>query len=179
MVSFLYLQEYEEEGHIVSLGDEVESDAKPIPETRTESQDMQCDCDEDESVQAKLEVTSDSCAFNNFRVYIAAEKFGLQHLKILAASRLSSWFDCNWDSDVFVGIFENIVTLIHQSDRVLLPRIARVVSNHIPELIKMPGFDTLMSRSGMIGLLVITRLSDDGRIKAPSKRARSGAKSLC
>ncbi|RMY70506.1 hypothetical protein D0862_14741 [Hortaea werneckii] len=67
-------------------------------------------------------------------VYIAAEKYDLQNLKRLAATKFERRAEHDWRSNRFASAIFEAYNCLPESDRVLKQKIARIVSKHRMDL---------------------------------------------
>ncbi|KAJ5829146.1 BTB/POZ protein [Penicillium rubens] len=82
VLSFLYLREYSEDGHIIQYQQNKPENTEP----------------------------ENQAAFNNVEVFIAADKYGILPLKTLAAKKFSRWAAANCSSPVFYKVVERVMT---------------------------------------------------------------------
>lgn len=87
VLSFLYLREYEDDGHIVPF----------------QSFSLHIDISNSISSEDELKnsLASKAVASNNIRVFTAADKLAIDPLKSLAAQKSSRWTIANWNSIIF------------------------------------------------------------------------------
>jgi hypothetical protein len=154
VLSFLYLREYDDKGRTVPI-QTLTSLVPSIDDSDSNSpEDMSNDME-----------TSKAVALNNIRVFVAADKFGIDPLKSLATKKFSGWATANWNSSIFPETVEEAMTLIPFHETSPQEVIAGIISTHIFEFIEEPAILHVLSSFGRLGSLVIVALVRDGRVK--------------
>jgi hypothetical protein len=158
VLSFLYLREYQDDGHAVLL----QPTADLIPSIDASDSVSQGDkFDNTDALKAR--------ALNNILVFTAADKFQIDPLKNLASEKFSKWVSENWDSPIFSKVVEEALALTPSHETELQEIIAVIISSHIFELIDRATILPVLSSFGCLGLLVILDLVQKGRVKQPSE----------
>ncbi|KAK2827853.1 hypothetical protein FQN49_007277 [Arthroderma sp. PD_2] len=161
VLSYLYLQDYHESGHIVPLKSN-ENKSHKISEIDAETAENDPNSDaEDGSANSE---TIAVVASNNVLVYIAADKFGIIPLKSLAAERFTRWVDANWESGPFLGIVEEVMTLVPPHDSVIRNILADAISKNLRRLVSQGAILPLIETFGSLGSAVIARLVETDRV---------------
>ncbi|KAJ9269898.1 hypothetical protein DTO212C5_4072 [Paecilomyces variotii] len=157
VLSFLYLQKYNENGHIVPM-DDIAEPKKPEAEP---SQSRMNDSDSEDSADVE---TKRAIAYNNIRVYIAADKYDIAPLKSLAGKLFESWTDSNWKSEAFDDIVQEVMTYIPPHDSHLRDVVVETISKNIVSLVKKGSIFQLMDTHGSLGSAVIAKLVGSDRV---------------
>ncbi|KAJ5757724.1 BTB/POZ protein [Penicillium nucicola] len=155
VLSFLYLRDYSEDGHIfqyqpISELANKESDSslsvnKPEntePEN-IEPENIEPENIEPENIEPENIEPENQPAFDNIEVFIAADKYGIIPLKTLATSKFSRWANASYGSPVFHEVIEKVIT-------------------HIFDLIKVPEIVHVLDSFGYLGSSVIARSVSTG-----------------
>lgn len=154
VLSFLYLKEYCENGHIFQFQPNTNSGpAKPdatTPENQTD-----------------VTETLKTIALNHIRVFVAADKFGIDPLKYLATTEFSNWATTNWNSSTFPEVVEEVMVSVPSHELDLQEVIARVLSAHIFDLAQNPAMLDILNSFGSLGSLTITELIHKKQIRKP------------
>ncbi|KAJ6099433.1 BTB/POZ protein [Penicillium canescens] len=145
VLSFLYLREYNDNGHTVPF--------QPLTSLVPFIDDSDSNSPEDRSNDIE---TSKAVALNNIRVFVAADKFGINPLKSLATEKFSRWATANWNSYIFLETASGG----HWG----------IISAHIFEFIDEPAILHVLSSFGCLGSLVIVELVRDERVKPLNER---------
>lgn len=72
-------------------------------------------------------IPSPSIAYNDLRVYVAADKFGIEPLKTLAKQRFITWANSNWSSAAFPAVVREVFASIPVQSQVF----ARLLSGSV------------------------------------------------
>ncbi|CAI7631447.1 unnamed protein product [Penicillium discolor] len=102
-------------------------------------------------------------AYNNFSVYLAADKFGILPLKELALSKLSAWIRDHYMTPWFPKIALEIMTSMPH-DSSLLGLLVDVISNHVYTLGNNNEILELLKDHGQLGSLIISRIVKRARV---------------
>ncbi|KAF3399874.1 hypothetical protein F1880_008443 [Penicillium rolfsii] len=140
VLSFLYLREYSEDGHMIQYQQPIS--ALPI-----------CDHESGSSLsENKPEISepANEAAFNNIEVFIAADKYAILLLKTLATLKFSRWANTNCSSPIFHEVVQKVMT-------------------HVFDLIKDPEIVHNLDSFGCLGSLVIARLVSNEMVKRPNE----------
>ncbi|KAM5442950.1 hypothetical protein MferCBS31731_001823 [Microsporum ferrugineum] len=157
VLSFIYLQDYEETGHIVQL-ESTNTPEPPKANTRAAT---------NSSYTKKVEgTTANAAASNNVQVYIAADKFGITPLKSLAAEKFTRWVNTNWDSPAFLHIVEEVMTSVPSHDQVLRNILADAISKNLTLFVNQKAILPLIESFGSLGSAIISKLVETGRVGA-------------
>ncbi|KAJ5938028.1 BTB/POZ protein [Penicillium verhagenii] len=166
VLSFLYLREYQDDGHTVPLWPSADliDDSDSVNETRKS--------DNTEALRAR--------ALNNILVFTAADKFQIDRLKNLASEKFSKWMSENWDSPIFPEVVEEALLMTPSHETKLQEIIAVAISRYIIELIDRATILPVLSSFGDLGSLVILDLVRRGRVQRLSEydRAREAAREI-
>jgi len=159
VLSFLYLREYIEDGHIIQY--------QPTSELTI------CDHEPDPSIsEDKPEIAADSAnqaAFNNIEVFIAADKYGILPLKTLATLKFTRWVNTNFSSPMFHQVVEKVMTSVPSHETIFRGVIADIISKHVFEFINDPEIVHILDSFGCLGSLVIARLVNNDLVKRPNE----------
>lgn len=150
VLSFLYLREYYEDGHIIQY-------QQPMSALAI------CDHESDSSLpenKREFPEAASQAAFNNIEVFIAADKYALATLKF------SRWANTNYSSPMFHEVVQKVMTSVPPHESALLEVIADIITSHIFDLIKIPE---IVHNFGCLGSLVITRLVSKEMAKRPNE----------
>jgi hypothetical protein len=159
VLSFLYLREYNDNGHTIPF--------QPLPSPVPSIDDSDSNSSEDMSNDME---TSKAVALNNIRVFVAADKFGIDPLKSLATKKFAGWATANWNSSIFPKTVEEAMTLIPFHETRPQEVIAGIISAHIFEFIDEPAILHVLSSFGRLGSLVIVALVRNERVKPLNER---------
>ncbi|RWQ98033.1 hypothetical protein C8Q69DRAFT_516927 [Paecilomyces variotii] len=163
VLSFLYLQKYNQNGHIVPMDD----DAEPKkPETELSESDIENSVSEDYAGCSADVEDKRAIAYNNIRVYIAADKYGIAPLKSLAGKQFASWTSSNWNSEAFDDIVQEVMTYVPPHDLHLRDVVIETISKNIISLVKKGSIFQLMDTHGSLGSAVIAKLVQSDRVMA-------------
>jgi hypothetical protein len=158
ILSFLYLREYSEDGHIIQY--------QPIPALATSGHESDSSISENKPENTEPE---NQAAFNNVEVFIAADKYGILPLKTLAAKKFSRWATANCISPVFHKVVERVMTSAPSHETTLREVVANVISKHIFDLIEVPEIVHIFDSFGCLGSLVIKRLVSNELVRRPNE----------
>lgn len=150
VVSYLYMNDYQEDGHIVPL-DGISEPEQAEDETAT-------------GEPAKIDTTR-AIGSNHVQVYIAADKFGIANLKSLARDKFAKWANANWASPTFVEILQEVIISMPPHDLGLRNVIADVISKHVIALVSKGTMLQLTEASGNIWSEVINRLVSSNMVR--------------
>lgn len=158
ILSFLYLREYSEDGHIIQY--------QPTSALATSGHKSDSSISEN---KPEISEPADQAAFNNIEVFIAADKYGILPLKSLAAKKFSRWATANCSSPVFHKVVERVMTSVPSHETTLREVVADVISRHIFDLIEVPEIVDIFDSFGCLGSLVIKRLVSNELVKRPNE----------
>ncbi|KAJ5796815.1 BTB/POZ protein [Penicillium psychrosexuale] len=150
VLSFLYLRDYSEDGHILQY--------RPITELANKESDSYVSENKPENTEPESTEPENQSAFNNIEVFIAADKYGIIPLKTLATSKFSRWANTSCGSPVFPEVIKKVMTSVPSHETTLCEVIADIFSRHIFDLIKDPEIVHTLDSFGYLGSLVIARL---------------------
>lgn len=156
VLSFLYLRDYSEDGDICQH--------QPISELANKESDSSISESEPE-----IPEPANQPAFNNIKVFIAADKYAITPLKSLATSKFSRWANTNWGSHVFHEVLKKVMTSVPPHETTLREVLADVFSRHIFDLMKDPEIVHILDSFGCLGSLVITKLVSNEMVKRPDE----------
>ncbi|KKK21065.1 hypothetical protein P175DRAFT_0553436 [Aspergillus ochraceoroseus IBT 24754] len=171
VLSYMYIQDYKEDGHVVPLG------------RKSQQDDLDSDEDEDSSAisigsaRTSLHIPTETAlkstvALVNVQVYLAAEKFDLSGLKKLAEEKFTYWARNNWKSTAFFDVIQDVMTAVppgSKFEEVLI----MVISENIKGLVKDGVIIPLLEKFGGLAAAVIARLVCTGRVTGPNERPSS------
>lgn len=156
VLSFLYLRDYSENGHICQY--------QPISELANKESDSSIS-----ETEPEIPEPANQSAFNNIKVFIAADKYAIIPLKTLATSKFSRWANTNYGSPVFHKVLEKVMTSVPPHETTLREVLADVLSRHIFDIMKDPEIVHILDSFGCLGSLVITKLVSNEMVKRPDE----------
>lgn len=156
VLSFLYLRDYSEDGHTCQY--------QPISELANKESDSSISESEPE-----IPEPANQSAFNNIKIFIAADKYAITPLKSLATSKFSRWANANWGSPVFHEVLEKVMTSVPPHEITLREVLADVFSRHVFDLMKDPEIVHILDSFGCLGSLVISKLISNEMVKRPDE----------
>lgn len=115
VISYLYLHEYQGNGHIVPLS---------VTAIRNSPLKSSTKCPADVGAIARHHV----------RVYIAADKFGIAPLKSYAAKEFAHKMNANWKFTVFLDIAREVMSPVSPHDSGLREIIADIMSKNLTDM---------------------------------------------
>ncbi|PWY81871.1 hypothetical protein BO70DRAFT_362307 [Aspergillus heteromorphus CBS 117.55] len=151
VISYLYIQDYMSTGHIVPLS--------CTSDLQTGSVDPEETSNSPES-DSHGHWTADPTAaeaYNNFRVYLAADKYGITSLKDLAAKRFALCARAHCETEAFLGLLPVVVSLLPPHDPKIQEIIADVISDHSSHFKSQEQIHEIL-KFGNIGQLVVLNL---------------------
>ncbi|KAL3469489.1 BTB/POZ protein [Aspergillus californicus] len=140
VVTFIYYEDYEQDGHVLDLESKTSIPSIP-PSTGKEQR---------------------SASYNNLRVYIAADKFGIEPLKKLASERFEHCCKKTVDDDSFLEVIEDVMTMAPH-DLILQAIISRVVAANVESLVDNGSIRPVLERHGRLASAVIAQMVEDGK----------------
>ncbi|KAE8369203.1 BTB/POZ protein [Aspergillus caelatus] len=158
VLSFLYLREYSEDGHIVQY--------QPPSELAMPNNEPDSTISENEPESPE---SANQAAFNNIEVFIAADKYGIIPLKTLATSKFSQWANANVSSPKFHEVVEFVMTSVPSHESTLREVIADVISRHIFDQIQVPEIVQILDSFGCLGSLIIRKLISNELVRRPNE----------
>lgn len=122
-------------------------------------------------------------ALNNVEVFFAADKFGIGPLKFLATRKFQQCLDKHWYSAIFPEVIRESIEMTPSHLQDLKVVMAKVIPEHILDLIKNQTSSFLMIQGtddilgvldsfGCLGSLVILHLISSKRVKGPDEDDR-------
>jgi hypothetical protein len=169
VISFLYLQNYEEQGHIVELSD-ISKSEKPSNDCRSplllavgnESEGL--DWPNPENSFDDGDATG-NCAYDNLQVYPAADKFGIFPLKSLAAERFASRMNRMTPEELagFPKIARKVMASTSPHDYGLRSIVADTIAKNLHVLVKQDIIRVIDDFPGL-GSAVLVKLVESGRM---------------
>lgn len=106
----------------------------------------------------KTGVDESMTAYNHVRVYVAADKFGIPSLKVLAAKRFGEWCERNWESKDFHHVLERSMAMIPLHDTSFQENIAGALADNIVKLVRNGAISQFVESHGKIGWAIISNL---------------------
>ncbi|KAL1850834.1 hypothetical protein Plec18167_002574 [Paecilomyces lecythidis] len=163
VLAFMYLQNYDD-GSSVQTENETEAE-KPFTslfgKASVKDPDSNNPEDSSEDVDHRRFI-----AYNNIRVYVTADKFGIVPLRSLAGEKFASWANSNWNCAAFSDIVQEVMTYVPPHDTYLRDVVIDTISKNIISLVREGTILPLMDTNGKLGSAVIAKLVGNGRIKA-------------
>lgn len=174
MISYLYLQDFDQDGngspyqglnetektdHSTKGGPSRETNITETPETKAPSA-----------------VGADEVPYNNLRVYMAADKFGIDPLKDLARDLLASWLKCNWDKEAFPRVVRSVFQSLPLHESQLPDIVAHLISEKAENLLKQESVLDLLEEFGGLTIAVLKEVVGYFR---DSKAERERLVALC
>ena len=151
LISYLYLQDFDQDGSGPSyqgLNETEKSDyaaREGSPSSITDTSDT----------KAPSAVGSDKVPYNNLRVYMAADKFGIDPLKGLARDRLASWLQCNWDKQEFPQVVRCVFQSLPPHESQLPDFVAHLISEEAESLLKQESVLDLLEEFGDLTIAIL------------------------
>lgn len=100
------------------------------------------------------------------KIYIIADKYDIDPLKIMAASRYQKALGFGWDDSAFLRTVELIYDNTVESDRLLRDVVARYINDHLAALLKQKEFIELMKEHGELALDIVTLQLEDSKSRS-------------
>ncbi|CAI7669911.1 unnamed protein product [Penicillium pancosmium] len=100
----------------------------------------------------------DGVIFNNIDVYIAADKFGIDMLYALAASRICTWLSANTTSESFLDAAQKVMSSTPPHDPTLTDHLAQLMTGKLSIFAKNQEFFPLLNEFGALGSNIIARM---------------------
>ncbi|KAJ5378964.1 hypothetical protein N7509_012083 [Penicillium cosmopolitanum] len=121
------------------------------------------------SKSAKLESSplekvsvEDGVIFNNIDVYIAADKFGIDKLYALAASRICEWLSANFTPEGFLDAAQKVMSST-PNDPTLTDHLDQLITEHLSFFKKNEEFFSFLDEFGRLGSRIIARMLEINR----------------
>ncbi|KOS48738.1 hypothetical protein ACN38_g215 [Penicillium nordicum] len=146
VLSYLYLREYDDRGTI---------QCQTIPEPAGDK------TNDTESTK--------NISLNNMRVFITADKFGIDSLQSLATQKFSQWATKNWNSPVFPEVIQEVMASVPSYKSSLQEIIVDIIGTHVFDLIENPGIIEVLNSFGCLGSQVIARSIRNGQLRHPNE----------
>lgn len=103
-----------------------------------------------------LEISeTDEVPYNNLRVYMAADKFGIDPLKDLARDRLTSWLKRNWYVVAFPQVVRSVLETLPAHESQIPESIAHFIVGHAGRLLKCKQMLNLLQAFGSLTTAVL------------------------
>lgn len=96
--------------------------------------------------------------FNNIDVYIAADKFGIDMLYALAASRICTWLSANTTSGSFLDAAQKVMSSTPPHDPTLTDHLAKLITENLSFFTKNQEFFPLLNEFGALGSNIIAQM---------------------
>lgn len=179
VLSFLYLHDYEETGHTLSLatlgrGLSTLNQTKPaqkrkfsaiqdepatdtVPAEHISPNTVVSANSSPETVTPEDDSSEVEIIFNNIDVYLAADKFGITDLQALAASRVCAWLSTNVQSKVFLSAAMKIMKFKLPNDMTLKDNLAEVMSKNLSVLLPEDDFLPILDEFGCLGSAILQK----------------------
>lgn len=142
LLSYLYLQDFDQDGSGPSY-QEVNEAEKADHATREGPSDG-ISINETSESKALSAVGPDKVPYNNLRVYMAADKFGIDPLKDLARDRLASWLKHNWDKEEFPQVVRSVFQFLPPHESELPDIVAHLIAENAQGLLKQESLLDLL-----------------------------------
>lgn len=126
LLSYLYVQDFDQDGNSPSyqgLNGTENTDHSTKEELASE-----IEIDETSETTVSSAVGTDEVPYINLRVYMAADKFGIDNLRDLARDRMEYWLKCNWDKESFPLVVREIFQTLPSHELQLPDIVARLIS---------------------------------------------------
>lgn len=153
MGSYLYLQDFDQDGNGSSYQelDGTENTDHSTPEGLS----REINRSEISETKASSAVGTDEVPYNNLRVYVAADKFGVDKLKDLARDRMTSWLQCNWDKEEFPLAVRKIFQSLPLHESQLPDIVVHLISEKAEHLLKQESVLDLLEEFGGLAIAVL------------------------
>lgn len=140
MISYLYLQDYDQDGDGSIHHGINETATADLPTSETFFGEANL-----------LEISeTDEVPYNNLRVYMAADKFGIDPLKDLARDRLTSWLRRNWYAVAFPQVVRSVLETLPAHESQIPEGIAHFIAGHAGRLLKYKQMLNLLQEFGSL-----------------------------
>ncbi|KAJ5995186.1 hypothetical protein N7481_002163 [Penicillium waksmanii] len=117
------------------------------------------------STSAKLEGNplekislEDGVIFNNTDVYIAADKFGIDTLYALAASRICAWLSENITSEGFLDAAQKVMSSTPPYDPTIADHLTQLITENMSFFKKNEEFFPFLDEFGRLGSMITARM---------------------
>jgi len=146
-----------------------ESSISPYTEKRLGH--LENDSSDDVSHKSPLQI--------NAEVYVLADKYDLQQLKVLAASKYQKIAPSSWDSPGFRKSTQTVYENTMESDRLLRDIIASVACNQVDGLLGLPEFVDVLRSNGELSTDILQLVAQEpsggwsSKAKAKGKKGRA------
>lgn len=145
MISYLYLQDYDQDGDGSIHNGINETATADLPTSETFFGEANL-----------LEISeTDEVPYNNLRVYMAADKFGIDPLKDLARDRLTSWLRRNWYAVAFPQVVRSVLETLPAHESQIPESIAHFIAGHAGRLLKCKQMLNLLQEFGSLTTAVL------------------------
>ncbi|KAB8212965.1 hypothetical protein BDV33DRAFT_185776 [Aspergillus novoparasiticus] len=111
-----------------------------------------------------MDLRSEEIARNQFRVYLAADKFTILPLRELACSRIIDWAKSNWRSDSFPDIVQLIWRTTPPQENGLRDAIVEVVSANIQHFLTKNGGKNALIENPDFAVEVLEQVATNNNI---------------
>ena len=173
-MSYLYLQDFDQDGsgpsyqelHETEKADYAAGEGAPSEISITETSDT----------KAPSTVGSDKVPYNTLRVYMAADKFGIDPLKDLARDHLASWLQCNWDKQEFPQVVKCVFQSLPPHESQLPDFVTHLISEEAESLLKQESVLDLLGEFGDLTVAILREVA--GNLKG-SEGERKRLIALC
>ena len=100
-------------------------------------------------------------ARRHLRVYLAADKFGIQLLQQLATARIIDWANSNLMSGTYPGVIQDIWCSIPFHENKLRDAISDIVSANIRDFLGHASGDTVLINNPDFAVAVLKRVAEN------------------
>ena len=157
MISYLYLQDFDQDGNGASYQEPDETQktdhfTKGGPSRET-------NLTETSKTKAPSLVGTDEVPYNNPRVYMAADKFGIDPLRDLARERLASWLKCIWDKEAFPLVVRSVFQSLPLHESQIPDVVADLMSEKAENLLKQELVLDLLEEFGGVTIAVLREVA--------------------
>lgn len=177
MLSYVYTRDYKENGHVINRNIEPASPktqgVEDGPSAGVENLNNPLtgvSVSEGEATPDAQASTVEAIPYIDIRVYVAADKFGISGLRLMSRSRIVSWAEKHWKSEVFPDVIREIFESVPAHDTALREAVIKLFSKNVDTLIKREDMAGVMSSfgnlaSGVLKAAVEDKINLQARIK--------------
>ncbi|KAK1145893.1 hypothetical protein N8T08_003839 [Aspergillus melleus] len=146
VIAFLYTQSYDNEEFAQSTSRKRSADLGQSVIQKRERESASSIC------------AKSNKALSHLKVYQAADKLGIDHLKPHVVETLTRWSLVNWNSKAYFEMAAIAMEISPLHDHKLKHMISDTIRNHLRYFLQFEEFDNFITENGVIGLIVMEQL---------------------